>query len=213
MGWFSIHSGWSEPSVVGWPFAWRRCGFVGKLLIPFPIPPHPPRLCHTIKNCEWEKMDCSLPSHSVVLLLDGIIRPRWQAGRQETSSSSIWPSGRWSGPQVSSLGSLQMCLMLLLFGSCFLPLQGIFTRSHFGPEELSGSYWRRGSYIFPSWVIFCTKKCRSKGIHSIASGPSPWRHGILSSGRKGEMWKQIILCPYSSIPFYSSCFFPIKIKF
>lgn len=148
-------------------FSMKKVRFCGQTINPLPQTTPPPRPCHTIKNCEWEKMDCSLPSHSVVLLLDGIIGPRWQAGRQEASSSSIWPSGRWSGPQVPGLGSLQMCLMLL-FRSCFLPLQGIFTGSHFGPEELTGSCLGRGSYVFPSGVIFYTKMCRSKGIYEYS---------------------------------------------
>lgn len=149
-------------------FSMKKVRFCGQTINPLPHSTPPPRPCHTIKNWEWEKMDCSLPSHSVVLLLDGIIRPRWQAGRQEASSSSIWPSGRWSGPQVPGLGSLQMCLVLLLFGNRFLPLQDIFTLSHFGPEELAGSYWRRGSYVFPSGVICYPKMCRSKGIYEYS---------------------------------------------
>lgn len=111
--------------------------------------PRPPGPCHTIKNCGWEKMDCSLPSRSTLLLLDGIIGPRWQAGRREASSSSIWPSGRWSGPRVPGLGSLQMWLMLLLFVSFLLPLQRIFHTK---------SFWTRtGRFLSKKrilWVFF-----------------------------------------------------------
>lgn len=162
---FSIHSGWSEPCVLGWSFPGGRCGFVGKLRVPFHMPQ-----CHVtqLKTHGWEKMDCSLPSHSVVLLLDGITGPRWQAGRREVSSSSIWPSGRWSGPWVPSLGSLQMCLVLPLFMSCLFSLQRIFTRSHFGPQELAGSCLRRGAYVFLSGVIFSTNMCGSKGVYEYS---------------------------------------------
>lgn len=135
-----------------------RCGFVGKLFNPLPPPILP---CHTIKNCGWEKMDCSLPSHSVVLLLDGIIGPRWQARRQEASSSSIWLSGRWSGPGLPSLGSLQMFLMLLLFVRFFSYLCGeLFTQRHFESENLAGSYLRQ-CYIFPFVPLgfYFTQRC------------------------------------------------------
>lgn len=148
----------------GTAFSMRKVRFCGQTINPLPHAA-PPRPCHTIKTCEWKKMDCSLPSHSVVLLLDGIIGPRWQAGRQGASSSSIWPSGRWSGPRVPGLGSLQMCRMLLLSRNCRLPLQGIFTWSRSGPEALAGSYQRRRSYAFPSGVIFYTKTCGPKGIY------------------------------------------------
>lgn len=129
-------------------------------------------------------MDCSLPSHSVVLL-DGIIGPRWQAGRREASSSSIWPSGRWSGPQVPSLGSLQMCLMLLLFVSVLPPLQGIFTQSHFRPEELAGSYLRSGSYVFPTGVIFCSKTSGYNGIYEYSIRAISLEAWVLSWGAGG----------------------------
>lgn len=173
----------------------------------------PPGPCHTIQNCGWGKMDCSLPSHSVVLL-DGIIGPRWQAGRREASSSSIWPSGRWSGPQVPSLGSLQMCLMLLLFVSVLPPLQGIFTQSHFRPEELAGSYLRSGSYVFPTGVIFCSKTSGSNGIYEYSIRAISLEAWVLSWGAGGGwLQKQIILCPYSSITFYPNVFFPTQIKF
>lgn len=146
-------------------FSGRKVQFCGQTTSPLP---HAPIPCHTIKNHGWEKMDCSLPSHSVVLLLDGITGPRWQAGRREVSSSSIWPSGRWSGPWVPSLGSLQMCLVLLLFMSCIFSLQRIFTQSHFGPQELAGSCLRRGAYVLLSGVIFYTNMCGSKGVYEYS---------------------------------------------
>lgn len=158
-------------------------------------------------------MDCSLPSHSVVLLLDGIIGPRWQAGRQEASSSSIWPSGRWSGPQVPSLGSLQMCLVLLLFVSILLPQQGIFTQSHFGPEELAGSYLKSGSYVLPTGLHFAQRCLDPKAYMKIVSGLSPWRPGCWAGllGRGG--WRNKSYCALTPpITFYPNIFFPMQIK-
>lgn len=147
-------------------FSRRKAQFCEQTMRPLA---HAPVPCHTIKNYGWEKMDCSLPSHSAVLLLDGITGPRWQAGRREVSSSSIWPSGRWSGPRVPSLGSLQMCLVLLLFMSCLFSLQCIFTRSHFGPQELAGSCLRRGAYVFLSGVIFYINICGSEGVYEYST--------------------------------------------
>lgn len=188
-------------------FSRRKAQFCEQTMRPLA---HAPVPCHTIKNYGWEKMDCSLPSHSAVLLLDGITGPRWQAGRREVSSSSIWPSGRWSGPRVPSLGSLQMCLVLLLFMSCLFSLQCIFTRSHFGPQELAGSCLRRGSYVFLSGLYFTQTYVDPKAYMNIASGPSPWRPEVWAGGWRVQ--KQIILCPYSSITVHSNWFFPIEIK-
>lgn len=123
---------------------------MGKLFKPpSPTPPGP---CRTIKNRGWEKMDCSLPSHSVLRLLDGIIGPRWRAGRREVSSSSIWPSGRWSGPRVPGLGSLQMWLMLPRLVSSLLPLQGIFHTKSFWTRR-TGRFLSKKRILrsFPLW--------------------------------------------------------------
>lgn len=96
MGSLSIGSVW--PEHVFWKslFPCRRCGGGRKSNLVSSSSSFPP--CHTIKSHGWEEMHCSFPSRSVVLL-DGIIRPRCQAGRQEASSISIWPSGSQSGPQ------------------------------------------------------------------------------------------------------------------
>lgn len=141
----------------------------------------PPGLCRTIKNRGWEKMDCSLPSHSVLRLLDGIIGPRWQAGRREVSSSSIWPSGRWSGPRVPGLGSLQMWLMLPQLVSSLLPLQGIFHTKSFWTRR-TGRFLSKKRILqsFPLWGYIFTQRCVDpKACREVVSELSPWRSGVL----------------------------------
>lgn len=64
-------------------------------------------------------MNCLLPSHSVVLL-DGIVRLRWQAGRQEASSISIWPCGSQSGPQFPAWTASRCFLYFSLWASSHL---------------------------------------------------------------------------------------------
>lgn len=102
-------------------------------------------------------MDCPLPSHSVLRLLDGIIRPRWRAGRREVSSSSIWPSGRWSGPRVPGLGSLQMWLMLPQLVSSLLPRQGIFHTKSFWTRRTGRLLSKRILRSFPLWGYILPK--------------------------------------------------------
>lgn len=181
---------WSELCVLRWSFPRGRCGFVGKLFNPPPLllPP-----CHTIKNRGWEKMDCSLPSHSVVVLLDGIIGPRWQARRQEASSSSIWLSGRWAGSGLPSWGSLQMFLMLLLV-SFFPSLQGIFYTKIFWNRRIDRFLSKR-ILCFSFWGYTLLKDVWILKAHlnSLSRSP-PWRPGCWSGqGGRGrvERWQQV----------------------
>lgn len=174
-------------------------------LIIFPTPPGP---CHTIKNGGWEKMDCSLPSHSVFLLLDGIFGPRWQVGRREASSSSIWPSGRWSGPRVPDLGSLQMCLMLLLFVSFPLPLQGIFhTKSRW--TRITGRFLSKKRILcFSLWTYILHK--------DVWIQRHIWMEYQDHLPRDLGCWAEGWGCrnkPHCVFTFYSYLFFPNEIRF
>lgn len=102
-------------------------------------------------------------------------------------------------------------------GSCFFCLwaasflcRAFFTQSHSGPEELAGSYLRRGPYDPPAPGLYFTQRCLDpKAYRKVVSGPSPWRSGVLD--REVRVQKHITLCPHSSITFSSDLFFPNEI--
>ena len=186
----------------------RKVRFCGQTINP---PPHVPRPCNTIKNCEWGKMDCSLPSHSVVLLLDGIIGPRWQARRQEASSSSIWPSGRWSGLQLPAWVLSRCVSHFFWLEAASFPCRAL-PHSHFGPAESAGSYRRRGSSVFPSGVLFYTNMCWSEDIYEYSIRVIFWSSrmpGWVGGGVQTSHTVSLLL----PISFYSNRFFPVEIKF
>lgn len=146
---------------LGPPFPWGRCGFVGKYF--HPLPHAPRKLCHTIQNCGWEKMDCSLPSHSVVLLWMASSDPDDKPGGRRLPAAASGPLAdgqalrfpAWVPSDVSHASSV-----------CEHPPS---SAGYFYTK----SFWTRrtGRFLPKKWILcfahcftFCSKMPGSKGI-------------------------------------------------
>lgn len=141
---------------------------------------HP--LHYTIKNCGWEKMDCSSPSHSVALFWMASSNPDDKLGgkRLPTAASGPLADGQALGFPAWAPSRCVSCLSCVWASS--YRRRKFFTRRHFEPEELAGSYLRC-SCVFPSGVIFYKDAWIQEAYVNVFSRPSPWRTGVLGGGR------------------------------
>ena len=100
-----------------------------------------------------------------------------------------------------------MCLMLLLFVSILLPQQGIFTQSHFGPEELAGSYLKSGSYVLPTGLHFAQRcldpKAYMKMYQGCLLGDLGAELGCWGEGAEETNHTVPLLLPSLSTPIFS----------
>lgn len=143
-------------------FPWRRCGFVGKLF----KPPSPRPLGHvaqlkTVGGRRW-----------IAHCLPTLCSVFWMASSDpdDEPGGERFPAAA-SGPLADGQALGFPAWAPSRCGSCFLSLwapsflgRAFFTPSHFGPEELAGSYLRESYGLFPSEVIFYLKMCGSKSM-------------------------------------------------
>lgn len=141
------------------------------------------------------------PGHAIQLKTVG--GRRWIAHRPPALCSFSWmasldPDDKPGGERLpaAASGSLadgqalrfpawapSRCVLCFFcwWASSFL-CRAFFTRSHFGPEELAGSYLRTGAYAFPSGVIFYTKMSSFKGIYECGISHLPGALGCWAGG-------------------------------
>lgn len=171
-------------------------------LILFPTPPGP---CHTIKKL-WVGEDGLLIALPLCAPSFG-----WHHRTQMTSREArgfqqqhlaLWqmvrPSGSRPGlsPDVSHTSSV-----------CELPLSSAGHFPHKVILELAGSYLRRGSYVFPSGVIFYTKMSGSKGLYEWSTRAISLE--IWGAEQRGGGCRNKSYCVFT---FYSYLFFPNEIR-
>lgn len=140
-------------------------------------------------------------------------RTQMTSRRQEASSSSIWPSadGQPSGSQLGFPPDVSHASSVCEHPP--LPQQGIFTQSHFGPEELAGSYLRSGSYVLPTALHFAQRCLDLKAYKKIVSGLPLGDLGA-ELGCWGEGTEETNhASPYPPIAFYPNIFSYANKKF
>lgn len=100
-----------------------------------------------------------------------------------------------------------------LWASSFLS-RVFFTQSHFGPEELAGSYLRSGSYVLPLLYIFAQRCLDLKAYKKIVSGLSPWRPGCWAGLLGRRDWRNKSCCALTPpFAFYPNIFSYANKKF
>lgn len=171
MGWFSIHSGWSEPSVVGWPFPWRRCGFVGKLLIPFPKSspsPTPPGHVTQLKTVSGRRWIAHCPPTLWSFFWMASSDPDDKPGGKRLPAAASGPLADGQAFRFPAwvLSRCVLCFFCLGAASCLC-------RAFSQEVILDQNNWQilieeEDLIFFPSGVIFYTKMCRSKGIYEYS---------------------------------------------